>query len=64
MHMGYHHDVDSILNGKRRLLLEQVTCESGLHWDRERRVFWLNRAPERLPEALFTFGHFSPLAKV
>jgi len=56
MHISYNHDVDSILNGKRRSLLEQVTRESGLHWDRERGVFWLNTAPERLPEALFTFG--------
>ena len=54
MRVSYEHDVDSLLDGTRGMLLERIMGESGLDWDGG--AFCLDTAPERLPEAIFCFG--------
>ena len=54
MHLSYEHDVDKFLDGIRGMLLERIVGESGLQ--RDGGVFFLDTAPERLPEAIFNFG--------
>ena len=54
MHLSYEHDVDAFLDGTRGMLLERIMGETGLQWDGG--AFCLESSPERLPEAIFTFG--------
>ena len=57
MHISYEHDIDTFLEGTRGMALERILNEAGLRWDQEKSgVLCLDTAPERLPEALFTFG--------
>ena len=56
MRISYEHDVDSFMDGTRGMLLERIMGETGLSWDGEAGAFCLDTAPERLPEAIFTFG--------
>lgn len=57
MHISYDHDVDAFLDGMRGMALERIISETGLRWDRENSgALCLDTAPERLPEAVFTFG--------
>ena len=56
MHISYEHDVDSFMDGTRGMLLERIMGETGLSWDGDGGSFCLDTPPERLPEALFTFG--------
>ena len=54
MHISYEHDIDAFLTGTRGMLLERIVGESGIHHDDG--VFSVDTAPDRLPEAIFTFG--------
>ena len=54
MHISYDQDVDSLLHGPRRVLLDRVVSESGLEYDDG--VFSVTTAPERLAESIFMFG--------
>ncbi len=54
MHLSYEHDVDAFLDGTRGMLLERIMGETGLQWDGG--AFCLESSPERLPEAIFSFG--------
>ena len=54
MHLSYEHDVDKFLDGTRGMFLERIVGESELR--RDGGVFFLDTAPERLPEAVFNFG--------
>ena len=54
MHISYEHDVDAFLDGTRGMLLERIMNETGLQWDEG--GFCLESSPERLPEAIFSFG--------
>lgn len=54
MQISYEHDVDSFLDGRRGLLLEQIMMESGLGWDAG--AFVLEAPPMKPPEAIFRFG--------
>lgn len=56
MHISYEHDIDAFLEGTRGMALERIISEAGLHWDGDGGALCLDTAPERLPEALFTFG--------
>ena len=56
MLISYNHEVDSFLDGTRGMLLERIMGETGLGWDGDRGILCLDTAPERLPEAIFTFG--------
>ncbi|MYC95307.1 MAG: DUF1828 domain-containing protein [Caldilineaceae bacterium SB0661_bin_32] len=56
MHISYEHDIDSLMDGTRGMLLERIMGETGLSWDGDGGAFCLDTPPERLPEALFTFG--------
>ena len=56
MHISYEHDVDSFMDGTRGMLLERIMGETGLSWDGNGGAFCLDTPPERLPEAIFTFG--------
>ena len=56
MHISYEHDIDSFMDGTRGMLLERIMGETGLSWDGDGGSFCLDTPPERLPEALFTFG--------
>lgn len=56
MHISYEHDVDAFLEGTRGMVLERIINEAGLRWDGDGGALCLDTAPERLPEALFTFG--------
>ena len=54
MHISYEHDVDAFLDGTRGMLLERIMGETGLKWDAG--SFFVNTSPEKLPEAIFSFG--------
>ena len=54
MHVSYEHDVDAFLNGTRGMLLERIVGESGLSYNEG--AFTVESSPERLPEAIFSFG--------
>lgn len=54
MQISYEHEVDSFLDGRRGLLLEQIVTESGLRWDAG--VFSLEVPPTELSEAILRFG--------
>ena len=54
MHISYEHDIDSFLTGTRGMLLDRIVGESGLN--HESGVFSVDTPPERLPEAIFSFG--------
>ena len=54
MHISYEHDLDAFLDGTRGMLLERIMNETGLQWDEG--GFCLESSPERLPEAIFSFG--------
>ena len=57
MHISYEHDIDTFLEGTRGMALERIINEAGLRWDGENSgALCFDTAPERLPEALFTFG--------
>ena len=56
MHISYEHDVDAFLEGTRGMVLERIINEAGLCWDGDGGALCLDTVPERLPEALFTFG--------
>ena len=61
MHISYEHDVDTLLDGTRGMLLEPIMGESGLRWDGG--AFCLDTPPERLPygqQAPGSFGSFLP----
>ena len=55
MHVSYEHDLDGFLEGTRGMALERIINEAGLCWDGDGGGLCLDTAPERLPEALFTF---------
>lgn len=54
MHISFEHDIDAIIEGPGRVLMDRVLDESGVGYDDG--AFYLDTAPERLPEAMFTFG--------
>ena len=54
MHISYEHDIDSFMDGTWGMLLERIMGESGLDWDGG--AFRFDTSPERLPEAIFSFG--------
>ncbi len=54
MHISYEHDVEAFLTGTRGMLLERIVNESGI--DHNDGVFSTDVSPERLPEAVFSFG--------
>ena len=54
MHISYEHDIDSFLTGTRGMLLERIVGESGI--DEDGGAFSVDTPPERLPEAIFSFG--------
>ena len=54
MRMSYEQDIDAILEGARRVLMDRILGESGLEYDDG--TFYLDIRPERLPEAMFAFG--------
>ena len=54
MHLSYEHDIDSFLSGTRGMLLERIVGESGL--SHESGIFSVDTSPDRLPEAIFSFG--------
>lgn len=54
MHISYEHDVEAFLTGTRGMLLERIVDESGI--DHNDGVFSTDVSPERLPEAVFSFG--------
>lgn len=56
MHVSYEHNIDSFMDGTRGMLLERIMAETGLSWDGDGGAFCIDTSPERLPEAIFTFG--------
>lgn len=54
MHISYDHDVDSFMDGTRRMLLDRIMGESGLKWDGG--AFCYDTSPEQLSAAVFHFG--------
>ena len=56
MHISSDHDINSFMDGTRGMLLERIMSETGLCWNGSRGTLCLDTAPERLPEAVFTFG--------
>lgn len=54
MRVSYDHDIDAFLEGTSRELMDRVLGESGVGYDDG--TFYLDTAPERLPDAMFTFG--------
>lgn len=54
MHISFEHDIDAFVEGASRALMDRVLGESGVGYDDG--TFYLDTAPERLPEAMFTFG--------
>ena len=56
MHISYDHDIDAFLTGTRGMLLERIVGESGLQHDDNGGTFSVDTAPDRLPEAIFSFG--------
>ena len=54
MHISYEHDIDAFLAGTRGMLLERIVGESGLQHDGG--IFSVDTPPDRLPEAIFSFG--------
>ena len=54
MHLSYEHDIDRFMDGTRGMLLERIVGESEMQ--RDGGAFFLDTAPERLPEAVFRFG--------
>lgn len=55
MRISYGHDIDAFLEGASRALMDRVLGESGVAYDDDG-TFYLDTAPERLPDAMFTFG--------
>ena len=55
MRISYGHDIDAFLEGASRALMDRVLGESGVAYDDDG-TFYLDTVPERLPEAMFTFG--------
>ena len=56
MRISYDHDIDSFMDGTRGMILERIMGETGLSWDGDGGGFCFDTAPERLPDAIFTFG--------
>ncbi|MDE0480456.1 MAG: DUF1828 domain-containing protein [Gammaproteobacteria bacterium] len=56
MHISYEHDVDSFMDGTRGALLERIVQEEGLNWEGGRGALYLDTSPERLSQAVFSFG--------
>ncbi len=56
MRISYEHDVDSFMEGSRRMILKRIMRETGLSWDGDQGALCLDTAPERLPTAIFSFG--------
>lgn len=54
MHISYEHDIDSFLEGPRRVLLERICGESGIEYDDG--AFGVDTTPDQLPDAMFTLG--------
>ena len=54
MHISYEHDIEAFLTGTRGMLLDRIVDESGI--DHNNGVFSVDVPPERLPEAVFSFG--------
>ena len=54
MHISFEHDIDAFLEGRSRALMDRVLGEEGIKYDDG--TFYLDTAPERLPDAMFTFG--------
>ncbi len=54
MHVSYEHDIDSFMEGTRGMLLERIMNENGIQWDSG--GFCVDTSPEKLSQAIFTFG--------
>lgn len=54
MHISFEHDIDAFLEGASRALMDRVLGESGVGYDDG--TFFLDTAPKRLPDAMFTLG--------
>lgn len=53
MHISYTHDVDALLEGSRRVLLERIMAEAGIHWEEGTNAFAVDTAVDGLSNALF-----------
>ncbi len=56
MHLSYDHEIDAFLDGTRGMLLERIMGENGLRWRGNGGTLYVDTAPERLPETVFSFG--------
>lgn len=54
MHMSYEHDIDSIYNGPRAVLREQIVSEYEIQEDNG--SFVVETSPDKIADSLFRFG--------
>ena len=54
MHISYEHDIDTLLEGPSRALMDRVLGESGVAYDDG--AFYIDTAPEQIPTAVFALG--------
>ncbi len=54
MHISYEHDIDTLYDGARASLREQIVLEHGIREDNG--VFSVESSPDRLASAIFGFG--------
>ena len=54
MHMSYEHDVDTLYDGTRSVLREQIVLENGIQEDEG--VFWAETSPDQIADTLIRFG--------
>ncbi len=54
MHMSYEHDIDTLYDGARAALREQIVRESGITEDNG--VFSLETPPDQIADSLFKLG--------
>ena len=54
MHISYEHDIDALLEGRSRDLMDRVLGETGVAYDDG--AFYLDTPPEQVPTAMFALG--------
>ena len=54
MHISYEHDIDVLLEGPSRALMDRVLGEEGIKYDDG--AFYLDTPPDQIPTAMFALG--------
>lgn len=56
MHFSYEHDIDKLLKGARRVLMDQAITQEGANYDESSGTFYVETSPDHLADGVFRLG--------